>query len=399
MPIKLSKSLIAWLERKSPQAKMGQLVSTIGEVNALIKGREDKLSALVRKHIAMAEEDCNAALKNFQFNDKSNNEECMRRLQFGLFRLELAKQQLTIDQEHVCPVNFHPDTAEHGVLALSSAIIQMKMALEFSNCVIEETNTLRLFAVVKMFNEAVDLLRSNEQDQLSRKVEAALLMLYLVKLEIELENRETSIDLHHAWKINSKEAKPLIESFEVIYKLKETGLNSSNTLPQSVTSQLEQAIKNFVGAIEAFTCGQDELAEKLAVTSKIKAQMAEKSIESCPSEDRSETTQAKGERELEKRTNLFKSKVILLQRLVNQRAPQAELARLRLDAALQYYLGAVHIYRKAITRIQDKAGHTAQTGMNTNSQQKSQQLAQANSLVRSALRDLESARNTLFVNK
>jgi hypothetical protein len=400
MPIKLSKSLLDWLERKSPKAKMEQLVSTIGEINSLIQGREDTLSALVRQHISMAEADCNAALENFKFNDKSSNEECMRRILFGLFRLELAKQQLTAEHAQICPPNFPIETAEHSVLELSGAIIQTKMALEFSNCVIKETTSLRLFTVVKMFNEAVELLRSNYQDQIKRKVEAALFMLYLVKLEIELDNKETIIDLQHDWAINSRESKPLIDSFKTIYRLKETCSISSSPVPARVTSQLEVALGNFDAALEAFVREQDDISEKLAVTGKIQAELAEKSLANCSTAgEETAKNQAKALDELEKRTKQFKTRIVLLQRLINKRASQAELARRRLDAALQYYLGAVHSYRKAAHKTDGQAEQTSQAKTTTNSQQKLEQLAQATSLTRAARIDLEFARNLLFVNE
>ena len=80
MPFQLPKHLIEWLKQRSPEGKIDQLVRTIGEVDELIQGREDALSALVRKHIFMAEEDCNAALTNSKFDNKMNNAECIRHI-------------------------------------------------------------------------------------------------------------------------------------------------------------------------------------------------------------------------------------------------------------------------------------------------------------------------------
>ncbi len=152
MPFKLPKKLLEWLKQRTPEAKIDQLVSTIGQVNELIQGREDALSALVRKHIFMAEEDCNAALVNSKFDNKQNTSECIRRIEFGLFRLELAKQQLNSEQQESSLPNFDKNTIEYRALELSGAIIKTKMAIEFSNCVVSESGKLQLVGIVKMFN-------------------------------------------------------------------------------------------------------------------------------------------------------------------------------------------------------------------------------------------------------
>ena len=399
MPFKLPKKLLEWLKQRTPEAKIDQLVSTIGQVNELIQGREDALSALVRKHIFMAEEDCNAALVNSKFDNKQNNNECLRRIEFGLFRLELAKQQLNSEQKESCLPNFDKGTIEYRALELSGAIIKTKMAIEFSNCVVSESGKLQLVGIVKMFNQAIELLKSNQQDKSRRLIEAGLMLLYIAKREIEIENHESIVDLSEIWKNSTRESQPIRQAIEASYNLKTACSNCPSQATPKVLSRLDDATEKLHRAIDAYSKANDDRVDELISTSVLQTKLAAEAFQSSPTQNNispgnGQTNEQLGERlsdEIDNRISQFKTQILVLQRLVTNRATQDHLANRRLDAADKYHQAAANMYRKVLA-----AKDNNQSDSELNRQQLRETIEKAETLARSATIDLEFARNLLF---
>lgn len=399
MPFKLPKKLLEWLKQRTPEAKIDQLVSTIGQVNELIQGREDALSALVRKHIFMAEEDCNAALVNSKFDNKQNNNECLRRIEFGLFRLELAKQQLNSEQKESCLPNFDKGTIEYRALELSGAIIKTKMAIEFNNCVVSESSKLQLVGIVKMFNQAIELLKSNQQDKSRRLIEAGLMLLYIAKREIEIENHESIVDLSEIWKNSTRESQPIRQAIEASYNLKTACSNCPSQATPKVLSRLDDATEKLHRAIDAYSKANDDRVDELISTSVLQTKLAAEAFQSSPAQDNispgnGQTNEQLGERlsdEIDNRISQFKTQILVLQRLVTNRATQDHLANRRLDAADKYHQAAANMYRKALAAKDNK-----QSDSELNRQQLRETIEKAETLARSATIDLEFARNLLL---
>lgn len=399
MPFKLPKKLLEWLKQRTPEAKIDQLVSTIGQVNELIQGREDALSALVRKHIFMAEEDCNAALVNSKFDNKQNNNECLRRIEFGLFRLELAKQQLNSEQKESCLPNFDKGTIEYRALELSGAIIKTKMAIEFNNCVVSESSKLQLVGIVKMFNQAIELLKSNQQDKSRRLIEAGLMLLYIAKREIEIENHESIVDLSEIWKNSTRESQPIRQAIEASYNLKTACSNCPSQATPKVLSRLDDATEKLHRAIDAYSKANDDRVDELISTSVLQTKFAAEAFQSSPAQDNispgnGQTNEQLGERlsdEIDNRISQFKTQILVLQRLVTNRATQDHLANRRLDAADKYHQAAANMYSKALAAKDNK-----QSDSELNRQQLRETIEKAETLARSATIDLEFARNLLL---
>jgi hypothetical protein len=393
MPFKLPKHLLEWLKQRGPEAKIEQLVRTIGQVDDLIQGREDALSALVRKHLFMAEEDCTAALVNSKFDNKENNSECLRRIEFGLFRLELAKQQLTSEHLESCPPNFDESTLEYRALELSGAIIKTKMAIEFCNCVVSEGNKLRLVSVVKMFNDAIEFLKSNKQDKSRRVTEAGLLLLYMIKREIEIENHESIVDLNYIWKNATveKSSQQIKKAIEASYNLKTACCDCPSQASPKVLSRLDDAMEKLQVAIDSYLKAQDEVVDELVTTSMLQIKLASEAFQSSAMREDLNSGKLEQEDQIDSQVNQFKTLVVVLQRLVTNRATQAELANRRLDAAEKYYQSAARLYGKA---LEGKASKSSDSDSERN--KRVEMLDKAEALARSARIDLEFARNLLF---
>lgn len=403
MPFKLPKNLLEWLKQRSPEAKIDQLVRTIGQVNELIQGREDALSALVRKHIFMAEEDCNAALVNSKFDNKQSNNECIRRIEFGLFRLELARQQLNSEQQESCLPNFDKNTIEYRALELSGAIIKTKMAIEFSNCIVSESAKLQLTSIVKIFNQAIELLKSNQENKSRRLIEAGLLLLYIAKREIEFENHEAIVDLSEFWKNSTRESKTIKQAIEASYNLKTACSNSANQASPKVLSRLDDAIEKLHSAIDVYSKASDETIGKaiddLISASLFQVKLAAEVFQSSPAQDNispgdCQANEQPSERlsdEIDKRINQFKTQILVLQRLVTSRATQAHLANRRLDAADKYHQAAAKMYVQALAAKDSQQGDESIKKAHL-----IEAIEKADTLARSAAIDLEFARNLLF---
>ncbi len=396
MPFKLPKHLLEWFKQKSPEAKIDQLVRTIGQVNALIQGREDALSALVRKHIFMAEEDCNAALVNSKFDNKMNNAECIRHIEFGLFRLELAKQQLYSEHLESCPPNFEENTAQYRGLELSGAIIKTKMALEFSNCVVSESSKVQLISVVKMFNDAIELLKSNKLNKSRRTTEAGLLLLYLIAREIEIDNHESIVDLNSVWKNATAESLSIKKAIEASYNLKASCCHCPSQASPKTLSRLANAIAKLHSAIDAYLAAQYEVVNELVSSSMLQVKLAAESFQNAALQEEQSPASLPKEDEVEQSEKQFKTKILLLQRLVSGRAQQAELANRRLYAAEKYYLEAASIYRKALAEENSKNHNDLASDQTANRQRQVELKGKADKMARSAGIDLEFARNLLL---
>ncbi len=398
MPFKLPKKLLEWLKPRSSEDRINQLVKTIGQVDELIQGREDALSALVRKHIFMAEEDCNAALVNSKFDNKQNNDECIRRIEFGLFRLELAKQQLSGEQQESCLPNFDKNTIEYRALELSGAIIKTKMAVEFSNCVVSENAKLQLIGIVKMFNQAIELLKSNKQNKSRRLIEAGLLLLYIAKREIEIENQESIVDLSAVWKNSTRESQPIRQAIEASYDLKSACSSCPSQASPKVLSRLDDAIEKLHKAIDAYSNANDEVLDELTTTSVLQVKLAAEAWQNSPAQDNISPGNGKLNEqisdEIDNRINQFKTQALVLQRLVANRATQAHLANRRLDAAVKYHQAAANMYRQALAAKENRRSNS-DTNRNQFSET-SEKIEKAATLARSASLDLEFARNLLF---
>ncbi len=396
MPFKLPTHLLECFKRSSPEAKIDQLVRTIGQVNELIQGREDALSALVRKHIFMAEEDCNEALVNSKFDNKYNIAESLRRVKFGLFRLELAKQQLISEQLESCPPNFAENTVEYRALELSGAIIKIKLAIEFSNCVVSEALKLELVKVVKLFNETIELLKLDKRDKSRRTAEAGLLLLFLMKKEIEIDNNESIVDISSVWKNASKESQKIKKTIEATFHLKTACCNCPNQASPKVLSRLNYSIEKLHAAIDAFLKAQDEEADKLLATSVLQVKLATEAFRSATMQEELDTGTLPQEDLIESRTNQFKTDVLVLQRLVINRAAQGELANRRLNAAQKFYLDAANMHRRVLALKNSCSSESSSTENALKQQQIIEMIEKAKTLVRSAKIDLEFARNLLL---
>ncbi|CAN5432617.1 hypothetical protein BH11CYA1_BH11CYA1_41500 [soil metagenome] len=392
MPFNLPPKLLEWLKKRSPEAKIDQLVRTIGQLDELIRDREDALSALVRKHIFMAEEDCNAAMVNSKFDSKANNAECLRRIEFGLFRLELAKQQLTNENLDNCRPNFVQDTPEYRALEISGAITKMKMAIEFSNCVVSEDHNLQLVRVVKLFNESIELLKSNKQEQSKRTAEVALLLLYQVKREIELDNYESIVDLDYLWENTSRRPLSIKKGFEDLYNLKATCYGTPSQASIKVINRIEAALEKMNASVEAYAKADDAVVGELVTASVFQIKLASESFQHADIKEENCLANSKQENESGDKIREFKTTVLVLQKLVTGRAEQAVLANRRLDASLKYYEAAASKLGKILAANDNRKEEH-------NHKQQAHLVDQAKTLIRSAHLDLEFARNLLLTPK
>ncbi|HEY9732532.1 MAG TPA: hypothetical protein V6C89_11510 [Drouetiella sp.] len=334
MPFQLPEQFSNWLERRNARAKIEQLMSTISELNNVTQGKDDAVKNLLQKHLLKAEEEYQSALTEY----KGDIEECKRRTEFGLFRLDLVKQQLSVAQEKKFLPNFEENTPEHSALMLSGAIARTKMAVEYSNCVVGEAIRMNLVGCVTMFNDAVDMLRTSQPEMSQRTSEGGLLMLYLLERQIELDNRQSIVDLKNIPKFTSKESKRIKDAVDRVCNLKETLLESPRPVSLRITKHLDGAVENFYTAVQAFVDDEIELVEKLTTTMNMQVALSEKLFHSDSAKEKSAEDAADEEHDLvAQRVNEFKTRIMKLQRLIQNRSENDIHATKRLDAVLRFY--------------------------------------------------------------
>lgn len=334
MPFQFPENISNWLEKRNAKAKIEQLLSTISELSNLTQNKDEAVHMLLQKHLLKAEEEYQSALIEY----KDDIDECMRRTEFGLFRLDLAKQQLSVAQEKKFQPNFEENTPEHSALQLSGAIARTKMAVEYSNCVVSEPIRANLIGVVTMFNEAVDMLRTNQSEMSQRTSEGGLLMLYLLERQIEMDNRQSIVDLKNIPRFSNKESKKIKDAVDCICNLKETCLESTRPVSSRIIKHLDAAVDNFYSAVQAFVDNDTDLVDKLTVTIRMQVDLAERLYRSNAIKEPSPDDVARDEQDLiQQRINEFRTRILKLQRLIQHRSPNDERAAKRLDAVLRFY--------------------------------------------------------------
>jgi hypothetical protein len=368
MPFQFPEQISNWLERRNAKAKIEQLMSNISELSNLSQGKDEAVRALLQKHLLYAEKEYQSAILEY----KDDIEECKRRTEFGLFRLDLAKQQLSVAQEKKFEPNFEENTPEHSVLMLSGAIIRTKLAVEYSNCVVSEPIRMNLIGVVTMFNDALDMLRGRQPEMSQRTSQGGLLMLYLLERQIELDNRQSIVDLKNIPKFSDKESKKIKEAVDCICNLKEVCLESERPISSRITKHLDGAIDNFYAAVQAFVDDEIPMVDKLTVTIRMQIGLAERLFRNSSSKDGTDSDAADEEQDqMDQRVNEFKTRILRLQRLIQHRSDHAEVATKRLDAVLKFYASSIEALRDC-------------------------NLAEADRLVGGAVLDLDFARQLLF---
>ena len=309
-------------------------MSTISELSNISQGKDEAVRNLLQKHLLKAEEEYQSALVEY----KDDIDECKRRTEFGLFRLDLAKQQLSVAQEKKFTPNFEENTPEHGALMLSGAIARTKLAVEYSNCVVSESIRTNLVGVVTMFNEAVDMLRTGQSEMSQRTSEGGLLMLYLLERQIELDNRQSIVDLKNIPKFTNKESKKIKEAVDCICNLKETLLESPRPVSRRITKHLDAAIDNFYAAVQAYVDDEIPMIDKLTVTIRMQVDLSERLFRSSTSKEANADEAANEEHDqVAQRVNEFKTRIVKLQRLIQHRSDNDALATKRLEAVLNFY--------------------------------------------------------------
>ena len=334
MPFQLPEQFSNWLERRNAKAKIEQLMSTISELSNISQNKDEAVKSLLQKHLLKAEEEYQSALTEY----KDDIEECKRRTEFGLFRLDLVKQQLSVAQEKKFLPNFEENTPEHSALMLSGAIARTKMAVEYSNCVVSEAIRMNLVGVVTMFNDAVDMIRTGQPEMSQRTCEGGLLMLYLLERQIELDNRQSIVDLKNIPKFTKKESKKIKEAVDCICNLKESLIESERPVSLRISKHLDNAVENFYAAVQAFVDDEIELVDKLTTTMTMQVALSEKLFHSSNAKEKTADDAAGEEHDLiAQRVNEFKTRILKLQRLIQNRSENDVHAIKRLDAVLRFY--------------------------------------------------------------
>lgn len=244
MPFPLPDGINNWLERRNAKNRAEKLMTTIAELNSSLVDKEDGLLIRVaREHVQRAEERYQRALNGYK-DDRAidSNKES----EFGLFRLELAKQHLSSRHDSKFDPTFEEQWAEHSTNLLAMAIAETKMAIEYSNCSVSEVNRKDLVGVVTMFHDCLDMLKAGHREMCKRTAEGAVLMLYMLERQIELDNRQSIVQLKSIPRFSARESLRIKELVDKIAQTRQFFQDSLQTPSSRVIKHVDQAIGKFL---------------------------------------------------------------------------------------------------------------------------------------------------------
>jgi hypothetical protein len=230
-------------------------------------------------------------------------------------------------------------------------------------------------AVVKQFNNAIDAQKAGHVDRAKGTAEAGLLHLYLLTKEIARANKEPVVTCEDVYLSENKHPKLLKNLVDALYSVIELAdfsagsikdIHEQNHAPATDShDQIEEALNDVYAILAFYAAGETDKMKALRDAVKMKIAMIEKNLRTGQNQSRPEDIKEQANEDLRVaaitsepgvsshlRLKRFKTQIILLERLVNNRAPQAVLAKRRLDAVLESYTKALALYHKC-TNLQE----------------------------------------------
>src|SRR5262249_53486160 len=152
--------------------------------------------------LRMAEDARSRALKLFEENSM---EDCEKFCERGLLHLQIASAHMLSEDQLKLEMTFEEGSTEENIEMVSNGIARLKMAVEYSNCLVSEPVKERLIEVVRMREEALSLYAQGDEEDAHRIAEAAMLWLHFLGKQLELDNTKPIIQIEPTVKLSPKE--------------------------------------------------------------------------------------------------------------------------------------------------------------------------------------------------
>lgn len=319
-----------WLKRKDANEKLTRMLDMIAEASAAVETRKSAYVGLAAERLQLAEEARKRALKLFEENSM---EDCEKFCERGLLHLQIASAHMLSEDQLKLEMTFEEGSTEEAIEMLSNGIARLKMAVEYSNCLVSDTVKERLLEVVRQREEALALYAEGGEEDAHRIAEAALLWLHYLGKQLELDNSKPIIQIEPIVKLSPKEMSAIKSLIESIVHCR-TVLEVTHTRGYTrVERYLSAALENLDKAINAYLDGDADKVARMVTTGMMEARMADELLKSTgPDEGAYEVLASELADDLTIKGKEFFRRLVLLCRMVKDNFDQPERALNKLDS-------------------------------------------------------------------
>lgn len=261
-----------WLKRKDANEKLTSMLEMIAAASAEVQSRKSSFTGLAEKRLQLAEDARLRALSMFEENSLADCEKFCER---GLLHLQIASAHMLTEDQMKIELAFEEGTAEEAIERLSNGIASLKMAVEYSNCLVSDQVKERLIDVVRQREEALAMYASGDDEDAHRVAEGAILWLHFLGKQLELDNDKPIIQIEPTVRLSPKE-------MTMIKGLTESIIRSRTVLAVThtrgylrVERYLNAAMENLDKAIHAYLDGDADKVSRMVTTALMETRMAD----------------------------------------------------------------------------------------------------------------------------
>lgn len=319
-----------WLKRKDANEKLTRMLEMIAEAQAAVETRKSSFVGLAEERLKMAEEARKRALSLFEEDSMADCEKFCER---GLLHLQIASAHMLSEDQFKMEMTFDEGSAEEAIERLSNGIARLKMAVEYSNCLVSDSVKERLLEVVRQREEALSLYAEGGEEDAHRIAEGALLWLHFLGKKLELDNNKPIIVIDPIVKLSPKEMGLIKGLIENIIHCR-TVLQVTHTRGYSrVERYLSAAMNNLDKAITAYLEGDADRVLRMVTTGMMEARMADELLKNTgPDEGAYEVLSSELADDLTIKGKEFFKRLVLLSRMIKDNFDQPDRALNKLDS-------------------------------------------------------------------
>jgi len=336
----LERLRVAFSERqakRSIRSRLDRLVDEIAEKNRIVETGSQPIPPSAQQHLDKADADYRQALAQFQEEDL---DECNRYAERAEIHLKLAEVQLAETYSSSQALSLAESGVEGTLAQLSKAIVDTKLAIEYSNCNLSAQTRKGLINVTARFGNALELLKDGESEEAQGMAEAGLLRLYWYVVDLCLENRHTIVDLRLSKKSLSKLGWQLKEFVDRAAECKQRFYDVGKPLPPAVGTHLAGADQAFRNAIDCVIDNDDSGLEACLAAGSLELKTAEKLFQSSGASEKYEEESAPIA--VRPSSSEYEANVDKLKRLIESSQTQnGDQVIKRLSASARYFRSAL----------------------------------------------------------
>ena len=319
-----------WLKRKDANEKLTRMLEMIAEASAAVETRKSSFVGLAQERLKMAEEARTRALKLFE---EDSMEDCEKFCARGLLHLQIASAHMLSEEQFKLEMAFDEGSAEESIERLSNGIARLKMAVEYSNCLVSDHVKEHLLEVVRQREEALSLYAEGGEEDAHRIAEGALLWLHYLGQQLELDNDKPIIQIEPIVKLSPREMSLIKSLIESIVHCR-TVLQVTHTRGYTrVERYLAAAMKNLEKSIDAYLDGDADRVARMVTTGLMEARMADELLKNTgPDEGAYEVLASELADDLTIKGKDFFRRLVILSRLIKDNFDEPERALNKLDS-------------------------------------------------------------------